>query len=113
MKTSRVLRIVFLSIMLGCVRPAFSQSSTGSISGTVTDQNHAVVLGATVIGKNTQTGFVRPAVTNSSGLYRLTDIPSGTYEITIEAASFKKYSWSGITLDVGQDARSDAVLELG
>ena len=92
MKTSRVLRIVFLSIVLGCVGPAFSQSSTGSISGTVTDQNNAVVVGATVIGKNTATGFVRPAVTNSSGLYRLTDIPSGPYEITIEAASFKKHS---------------------
>src|SRR5258705_6133017 len=113
MRTSWVMRIVLLSIMLGCVGPAFSQSSTGSISGTVTDQNHAVVLGATVIGKNTATGFVRSTVTNSSGLYRLTDIPSGTYEITIEAASFKKYSRSGITLDVGQDARSDAVLELG
>jgi type 1 fimbria pilin len=65
MKTSRVFRIVFLSIVLGCVGPAFSQSSTGSISGTITDQNHAVVVGATVVGRNTEIGFVRPAaVTN-------------------------------------------------
>ncbi len=113
MKTSRVLRIVFLSIMLGCVGPAFSQSSTGSISGTVTDQNRAVVLGATVIGKNTATGFVRSAVTNSSGLYRLPDIPPGPYEITIEAATFKKFGRKGITIDVGQSANIDAVLELG
>ena len=99
MKTSRVLRIVFLSIVLGCVGPAFSQSSTGSISGTVTDQNNAVVLGATVFGKNTETGFVRSAVTNSSGLYRLTDIPSGPYEITIEAASFRKVLQPGMIVD--------------
>src|SRR6266404_2963910 len=113
MKTSRVLRIVFLSTVLGCVGPAFSQSSTGSISGTVTDQNNAVVLGATVFGKNTDTGFVRSTVTNSSGLYRLPDIPSGPYEITIEAASFKKFGRKGITIDVGQDVTIDAVLELG
>ena len=113
MKTSRVLRIVFLSIVLGCVGPAFSQSSTGSISGTVTDQNNAVVLGATVFGKNTETGFVRSAVTNSSGLYRLTDIPSGPYEITIEAASFRKLERGSITLDVGQNAIIDAVLQPG
>ena len=113
MKTSRVLRIVLLSIGLGCVGPAFSQSSTGSISGTVTDQNNSVVLGATVVGKNTETGFVRSAVTNSSGLYRLRDIPSGPYEITIEAPGFKKRLQPGITIDVGQDARIDAVLELG
>jgi type 1 fimbria pilin len=112
MKTSRVWRIIFLSSVLGCVGPAFSQSSTGSISGTVTDQNHAVVLGATVIGKNTETGLARSAVTNSSGLYRLPDIPSGRYEITIEAASCKKFGRKGITVDVGQDATVDAVLEL-
>jgi Carboxypeptidase regulatory-like domain/TonB-dependent Receptor Plug Domain len=113
MKPSRVLRIVFLSIVFGCVGPAFAQSSTGSISGTLTDQNHALVLGATVIGKNTATGFVRSAVTNSSGLYRLPDIPPGPYEITIEAASFKKHIQPGITLDVGQTVTVDVVLELG
>jgi len=48
MKTSQALRIVLLSIVLGCGGPAFSQSSTGSISGTVTDQNGAVISGADV-----------------------------------------------------------------
>jgi hypothetical protein len=113
MKTSHVLRIGILPILLSCVGPAFSQSSTGSISGTVTDQNNAVVQGATVLGKNTATGFVRSAVTNSSGLYRLTDIPSGPYEITIEAASFRKLERSGVTIDVGQNVTVDAVLEPG
>src|SRR5215471_6614736 len=113
MKTSRVMRMVLLSTVLGCVSPAFSQSSTGSISGTVTDQNNAVVVGATVLGRNTETGFARLAVTNSSGLYRLRDLPSGPYEIKIEAKSFKKYTWPRITVDVGQDAKIDAVLELG
>ena len=112
MKTSRLLLIVFLSIGLGCVGPAFSQSSTGSISGTVTDQNNAVVMGATVLGRNTATGFVRSAVTNSSGLYRLPDIPSGPYEIAIEAATFKQYRQTDITIDVGQDATINVVLEL-
>src|SRR5262245_40346560 len=100
MKPSWVLHIVFLSIWFGCGGPAFAQSSTGSMSGTVTDQNNAVVVGAKVVGKNTLTGFMRSAVTNSSGLYRLSDIPSGPYEITIEAASFRKLERGGITLDV-------------
>ena len=113
MRTSRVVRIVFLAIAVGCAGPAFCQSSTGSIVGTVTDQNNAVVVGATVCGKNTLTGFVRSVVTNSSGLYRLTDIPSGQYEIAIEAPGFKLVGRTGVTLDVGQIARVDAVLELG
>src|SRR5262245_36423917 len=114
MKTSRVMRTVFLSIVLGSVGPAFAQSSTGSISGTVTDQNHAVVVGAKIVGKNTLTGFVRPAIfTNSSGIYRLTGLPSGSYEITIEAAGFRPFGQTGITIDVAQDVTIDAVLELG
>ena len=114
MKTPPVVRIVFLFIVLGCVGPAFSQTSTGSISGTVTDQDHAVMVGATVVGRNTETGFVRPAaVTNSSGFYRLMDVPSGPYEITIQAAGFKKHVHPRITVDVGQDATLDAVLEPG
>src|SRR5262245_20204737 len=113
MKTSRVLRIVFLSIVLGCVGPAFAQSSMGSISGTVIDKNNAVVVGATVFVKNTATGFARSATTNSSGLYRLTDIPSGPYEIAIEAAGFKTFRQTGITVDVGQSVNIPAVLEPG
>lgn len=113
MKTS--LRLLAASVLITLISfgTVFSQSSTGSISGTVTDQNNAVVLGATVFGKNTETGFVRSAVTNSYGLYRLTDIPSGSYEITIEAASFLKYTRTGITIDGGQIATINAVLELG
>jgi hypothetical protein len=112
MKPSRVLRIVFLPIVLGCAGPIFSQSSTGSISGTVTDQNNAVVVGATVSGRNTATGFKRLAVTNSSGFYRLQDIQPGPYEITIEAESFGKFSRTDITLDVGQSITIDAKLQL-
>ena len=79
---------------------AAAQGTTGSISGTVTDQNNAVVPGAAVFAKNTETRFVRSAVTNSSGLYRLTGLPSGSYEITIEAEGFKKFAQKGITVDV-------------
>ena len=114
MKTPPFVRIVFLFVLLGCVGPAHSQTSTGSISGTVTDQDHAVVVGATVVGRNTETGFVRPAaLTNSSGFYRLIDIPSGPYEITIQAPGFKRHLHPRITVDVGQDANLDAILEAG
>jgi hypothetical protein len=114
MKAPPVVRIVLLFIVLGCAGPAFSQTSTGSISGTVTDQNHAGVVGATVVGRNTETGFLRSAaVTNSSGFYRLMDIPSGPYEIAIRAAGFQEHVHPRITVDVGQDANLNAVLEPG
>src|SRR5262245_41848913 len=103
MRTSWILRIAFLSIVFGCVGPVFPQSSTGSITGTVTDRNHAVVQGATVSVKNTATGLERSTVTNSSGLYRLSGLSPGPYEMTIEAEGFKKLVRGTITLDVGQN----------
>lgn len=100
-------------LVFACTDSLSCQSSTGSISGTVTDQNNAVVVGARVLGKNRETGFPRAVVTDSSGLYRLANLPAGPYEITIEAEGFKKFTQEGITLDVGQDAVIDVVLIVG
>ena len=113
MKISPGFPTVFLLIVLAGFTTIFSQSSTGSISGTVADQNKAIIYGATVTAKNTATGFARSSTTNSAGLYRLMDIPTGTYEVTVEAANFSKYLQSGITLDAGQNAIVDAILKAG
>ena len=60
------------------------QSSTGSISGVVTDQNQAVIAAATVSIRNTATGFTRSTITTSEGHYSFRDLPIGAYEITFE-----------------------------
>ena len=92
---------------------AFTQSSTGAIAGTITDQNAAVIRGATVTANNTATGFSRSAVANSNGRYRLENLPTGSYELKFEASNFSKYVQKGITVDVNQDAVVDAALKLG
>ena len=81
-----------------------AQSSTGSISGVVTDQNQAVIPAATITIRNTATGFTRSTTTNSEGRYSFTDLPLGAYEITIEASTFSKYIRTGIRLLVNQNA---------
>ncbi|MDI1241750.1 MAG: carboxypeptidase regulatory-like domain-containing protein, partial [bacterium] len=92
---------------------AAAQSSTGSISGTVSDERQAVVPGATVTIKNSQTGFTRSATTDSEGRYRFTAAPIGAYEVTVEAANFSKLVQTGITLAINQDAVIDQVLKAG
>ena len=44
----------------------------------------------TVTGRNTQTGFIRTSVTDGEGIYRLTALPVGTYDVTAELAGFSK-----------------------
>jgi hypothetical protein len=82
--------------------PAFAQQTTGNISGRITDDQNAAVPGVTVTGRNSETGFVRTSVTDGEGIYRLTAMPVGTYDITAELQGFSKVDSKGIVLSVGQ-----------
>jgi hypothetical protein len=109
-----ILRLVSLISLTAVVfLNAAAQSTTGSISGTVTDERQAVVPGATVTIKNVATGFTRSVTADSDGRYRFTLIPIGSYEVSVEAANFAKLVQTGITIAVNQDAVIDASLKAG
>lgn len=111
---NRSLRVLFMSLLvLSSVGGAFAQSSTGSISGSVTDERQGVIQGASVTVRNVGTGFTRTGTVDSEGRYRLVNLPIGSYEVVIEAANFAKYVQTGITLDVNQDAVINASLRPG
>lgn len=110
MSSFRVFVTTFFLIACACVGSLTAQSSFGSISGVVTDQNNAAIAGAGIIARNTATGFTRSATTDPSGRYWFSNIPSGTYELAIGAKGFAKYFRSGISLDSGQTASIDVVL---
>ena len=82
--------------------PAFAQQTTGNISGRITDDQDAAVPGVTVTARNAATGFVRSSVSDGEGVYRLTALPVGTYDITAELQGFSKVDSKGIVLNVGQ-----------
>lgn len=90
-----------------------AESSLGSISGTVADQNAAVIPNAMVLIRNIGTGFSRSTSTSSDGRYHFVDVPSGSYEVTVEASSFSKYVRQGIILEVNQHAVLDFTLKPG
>jgi hypothetical protein len=102
-------------ITLSCAGAIFAQSqaSTADLVGTVTDPNGAVVPGATVTAKNTATGISRSVTTNSNGSYQILGLPPGNYDISAEAATFKKTVISNAKLTVGQSAELPISLELG
>src|SRR5260221_10977304 len=108
------IKLLLASMIAACgFVTTFSQSSTGTISGMVEDQNNAVIRGATVTIKNTATGFSLSSTADSDGRYRFVSVPSGAYEVTVEASNFSKYHRQGITLDVNQDATVNAILKAG
>ncbi len=71
---------------------AFGQAETGAINGIVTDKTGAVVVGAKVTANSIDTGLVRTTTTKSAGEYTITNLPPKTYDVTIEAPGFQKYT---------------------
>ena len=94
---------VGLFLFLACSTTIQGQSTTGSISGRVTDPSHAVIADARVTAVNIGTNFRYEAATNNSGEYYLTNLPPGSYSLEVEKTGFKKLLRPDVTLHV-QDA---------
>jgi hypothetical protein len=101
------------ALALVCASLVFGQQSSGTISGTVTDPQGAVVPGAEIAVRNTATNAVFSASTNESGFYTAPGLPVGEYEISAESEGFKKALRSGVTLQVNQNAQVNITLEVG
>ncbi|HWX41025.1 MAG TPA: carboxypeptidase regulatory-like domain-containing protein [Blastocatellia bacterium] len=93
---------------------AMAQATTGSIKGTVTDQNGGVVAGATVVAKNQATGVTSPAYkTTGDGLYAIQSLIPGKYTVTVEAGNFKREIFTDVDVRLGLDSVIDATLQPG
>ncbi len=93
----------------------FAQSEVGttSVNGTVSDPSGAAVADANVTARNNGTGFVRQGTSTGAGLYNLTGLPVGTYEVTVEASGFKVSKAPAVNLALGGASTLNVRLELG
>jgi hypothetical protein len=76
----------------------------GSISGTATDPNGAVIPGATVKATNTDTGAELKTTTNNEGVFRFSLIPAGNYRVEITASGFQTVVQNGVVVVAGRDS---------
>jgi hypothetical protein len=91
----------------------FGQGTTGSIVGTVTDQQGAVVNTANVKATNLDTGFSRSAPANSYGEYRIDYLPVGRYTLEAKAPNFERFVQQNLALDVDQTLTVEINLVVG
>ena len=106
-------KFLCLSVLMLLTLNVFAQQITGSIRGTVVDVSGAVLQGALVTAKQTETGFTRTATTDRTGAYVLLELPIGHYELTAEGKGFEKYLQQGITLNVNETATITVHLAVG
>lgn len=88
-------------------------SSTGSLKGTVKDQNGATVSGANVVVKNTITNQSFQLTTNSEGAYSVSDLPTGNYTVRFSAPGFKEAVVNDLNVVAGVRSNFDVGLEVG
>lgn len=74
-------------IILSLAGVSFGQEQTGSIEGTVRDQQSNVVAGATVTVTGVTVGFSRTATTDTDGFYTIRQVPPGIYKVTTAATA--------------------------
>ena len=87
-----------------------AQSFRGTIRGTVTDQNGAVVPGVELVAKNVGTGIERSTVTDSDGNYTIPEVPIGTYNVTVNpngANGLETKRAENIAVEVSGEKRVD------
>jgi Carboxypeptidase regulatory-like domain/TonB dependent receptor len=101
-----------LGIFVFCL-PLFSQTTTGRILGTVTDQSGAALPSATVTILDVQRGSTRTLSTDEAGVYLAPDLIPGTYKIRAEAKGFKSVERLNLELEVAKDLRIDFALPPG
>jgi outer membrane receptor protein involved in Fe transport len=102
--------------LIGCVFTTalliWAQAETGQVTGTVADPSGGAVPNAAIKVVNAATGAERNSTTNASGLFAVTNLEPGDYDITASAAGFSALK-QRFTLSVGQKIGLDLKLQVG
>ena len=104
-----------LALFAGLLAPVMlhAQGVSGTILGTITDQQGAAIGKAEISARSVDTGVTRKGNSADNGDYRITAVPAGTYEVSIGAPGFKTEVRSGIIVTVGADSAANFQLTVG
>ena len=92
---------------------SYAQEARSTVSGTITDQSGASIVGAQVRIANADTGFTLSAVANDAGQYRLLFVSPGTYRLTTTMSGFRTFIRENIVITLGEAATLDVHMEVG
>ena len=105
--------VAMLLALLALAIPAHAQAPSGEISGTVLDSSGLPVPGATITLTNQATNVVRVVQTNEVGLYVISAIPPGTYDLKAELTGFRTVERKGVVVQVGSANRLAFTMDVG
>src|SRR5262245_44407768 len=109
------LLVIAMAILLGLGAPAIraQSSSTGAVSGQVTDQQEAAVSGAEVILLDVAKNTAITTVTNEEGRYHFVSVPPGLYDLSVSKNGFVRSKAPGQKVTIGLVLTVNVTLQLG
>jgi carboxypeptidase family protein len=108
-------RLIWFLVLLS-LTPVLLQaqgSSVGNITGSVVDPSGSAVPGATISIRNVNTNQTRETRTGDAGLYTVSSLAVGDYQLTATAPGFQKVEITEIKLDVNATLRVDVSMTVG
>ena len=112
MKITRSIASLLLFV-LAYTMSVWSQTSNGTIIGTITDPVGASIVGVRIIATSTDTGLVRETVTNSQGNYRIESVQPGTYNISASSTGYETAIYQNLIVPGTTIVTANISLKLG
>ncbi len=106
------LSIAFVVLALSIPAHVSAQVISGDLVGTVLDKTGATVPGATVEAVNVATGVRYPTTAESSGEYRINNLPAGTYNVTASSPNFAATTVNGFAIELNKTSTLQITLEI-
>src|SRR6476660_1460455 len=106
-------RLSVLLCLLLASASLLAQTFRGTILGSVTDPQGAVVAGAKVTVHNVNTGLERTTETSADRRYSIPELPIGTYTVSVTQSGFQTAVTSNVAVNVAAEKRVDVVFRTG
>jgi len=109
-----IFKAFFLLLLItGTVPQVLGQAGSSTITGTVKDPTDAPIPGVTVRVLNIDTGIQQQTLTNEDGVFRISALVPGSYNVLAELPGFNKLTRGPIVLQVSQTLAIDLPLQIG
>ena len=110
---SQVTFLLLMLVLCSLRFTAYAQSATANLSGTIVDQNGAIVPGANVTVSNAATGLQRQVITSDAGYFTMPLLPPSTYTVRVERQGFAPLEVKDVVLNVGDQKTLQIQLKAG
>ena len=108
-----IVRITLLVLLTAALARVAAAQTTGSVQGTVADQQGSIVAGATVELVQTATNVSKAMPTNAAGRFVFDFVQPGAYRLKVSAAGFKAATVESVVLQANKAVMLNVKLEIG